>query len=109
MSLDHGGREGVRATMADMKKLALGWMLLLGLFVACTDDDDSGPAPRTFGASCTTESDTSTECNSMVCTNSFDMIGHPVCSQKCTPGDGSTCPVGADGTMKCNTKGYCKP
>ena len=48
------------------------------------------------------------ECDSGVCTNSFDMIGHPVCSVKCTPPDSSTCPSGSEG-MKCNTKGYCKP
>jgi len=83
---------------------------------ACSGDapppaiDAPGPAPKAFGATCTTVVDTgSTECDSGVCTNTFDMLGHSVCSQKCTPGDGSTCPVGADGTMKCNTKGYCKP
>ena len=94
-----------------MKKLALGWMLLLGLYAACTDDDkgDDGPAPRTFGAACTTAVDTgSTECDSGVCTTTFDTIDHPVCSQRCTPGDGSTCPAGSEG-MKCNMKGYCKP
>jgi len=92
-----------------MKKLALGWMLLLGLAVACSDDGDSGPAPRTFGAECTTVVDTgSTECNSGVCTDSFDMIGHPVCSQKCSTTDPSTCPSGSEG-MKCNMRGYCKP
>ena len=93
-----------------MKKIALCWMLMLGLHAACTgDDDDSGPPARTFGATCTTVVDTgSTECDSGVCTDSFDMIGHPVCSLKCTPGDGSTCPSGSEG-MKCNMRGYCKP
>ena len=63
----------------------------------------------TFGATCATVVDTgSTECDSGVCTSAFDQIGHPVCSVKCTPGDDSTCPAGADG-MKCNNKGYCKP
>jgi hypothetical protein len=100
-------RPANHARIDDMKKLALGWMLLLGLYVACTDDD-SGPAPRTFGAACTTESDTSTECDSGVCTNSFDMIGHPVCSVKCTTADPSVCPSGSEG-KKCNMKGYCKP
>ena len=70
--------------------------------------DASGPAPRTFGAPCMTPSDTSTECDSGVCTNTFDMLGHPVCSQKCTFGMDSTCPSGSSG-MKCNMKGYCKP
>jgi hypothetical protein len=92
-----------------MKKLALGWMLLLGLAVACTDDEPSGPAPRAFGASCTTAADTgSTECDSGVCTDSFDQIGHPVCSLRCPPGDGTNCPEGSEG-KKCNMRGYCKP
>ncbi len=50
----------------------------------------------------------STECDSGVCTDTFDQLGHPACSVKCTPGDGSTCPEGSDG-KKCNMKGYCKP
>jgi hypothetical protein len=70
--------------------------------------DAGGPAPRSFGAACVTVSDTSTECDSSVCTGSFDMIGHPVCSVKCTFGMDDTCPVGATG-KKCNMKGYCKP
>ena len=101
--------------MPRMKKLALGWMLLLGLGLglhgACSDDGDGGMVgDGTFGAACTMVADTgSTQCDSGVCTNTFDMIGHPVCSQICTPTDPSTCPVGADGTKKCNMKGYCKP
>lgn len=92
-----------------MKKLAFGWMLLFGLHVACSDDGGGGPAPRTFGAECTTAVDTgSTECDSGVCTNTFDMIGHPVCSMKCAPADPTTCPAGSEG-QKCNMKGYCKP
>ena len=92
-----------------MKKLVLGWMLLLGLHAACSDDGGSGPAPRTFGAECTTVADTgSTECDSGVCTDAFDQIGHPVCSLRCTPGDASTCPEGSEG-KKCNMQGYCKP
>jgi len=93
-----------------MKQLALGWMMALGLFVACSSDDDpSGPEPRKFGAECTTVTDTgSTECDSGVCTNTFDQIGHSVCSQKCTVGDPTSCPTGSEG-QKCNMKGYCKP
>ena len=90
-----------------MKQLALGWMVLLGFLYACADD--SAPTSRAFGAACTMATDTgSTECDSGVCTDTFDQIGHPVCSQKCTAGDGSTCPSGSEG-MKCNMKGYCKP
>jgi hypothetical protein len=93
-----------------MKKLVFGWMLLFGVLVACSDDDGgTGPEPRKFGAECTTAVDTaSTECDSGVCTNTFDQIGHPVCSQKCTPSDPTSCPAGSEG-QKCNMKGYCKP
>ncbi len=100
-----------------MRNLAIGIVLVFG---ACTSGDDGGTtvkpdaagsgSSKAFGATCTTVVDTgSTECTSGVCTNSFDMLGHPVCSQKCTSPDSSTCPAGADGTMKCNMKGYCKP
>src|SRR5689334_14020281 len=67
-------------------------------------------APGAFGATCTTVSDTSTECTSGVCTDSFNMTGHNVCSQKCTvlQGTDPTCPQSA-GMQKCNMKGYCKP
>ncbi|HWO21517.1 MAG TPA: hypothetical protein VNO30_22265 [Kofleriaceae bacterium] len=97
-----------------MKKLALGWMVLLclglGLHGACSDDDGGGmTGDGTFGATCVSVVDTgSSECDSGVCTDTFDQIGHPVCSQKCTPGDGSTCPAGSEG-QKCNMRGYCKP
>ena len=91
-----------------MKQLGL----LLFLLAGCPGDTKpapDGPAAGAFGAACTTVVDTgSTECTSGVCTNSFDMIGHPVCSQKCTVGMDSTCPSGSTG-MKCNMKGYCKP
>ena len=91
-----------------MKYLACAWLVLAAL--ACAGDSPSEPAPGTFGAACTTVTDTgSTECQSGVCTNTFDMAGHPVCSVKCATPDASNCPAGADGTMKCNMKGYCKP
>ena len=63
-----------------------------------------------FGSDCTTVSDTSTECASGVCTNSFNQLPTPVCSQKCTTlgGTDSTCPVGSMG-QKCNQMGYCRP
>ena len=94
-----------------MQRLLLAWSFVL---VACSGNspgpgpDAGGPAPRTFGASCVTVSDTSTECDSGVCTGSVDMIGHPVCSVKCTFGMDSTCPTGSAG-QKCNMKGYCRP
>ena len=62
-----------------------------------------------FGATCTTPSNTSTECASGVCTNSFDMLGHSVCSQMCTFGMNDTCPAGMSGAKMCNMKGFCKP
>jgi hypothetical protein len=63
-----------------------------------------------FGSACNTVSDTSTECASGVCTNTFNMFPTPVCSQKCTVlgGSDSTCPVGSMG-QKCNQMGYCRP
>ena len=92
-----------------MKRLAITFAVLLG---ACSGDSPKtpdAPAGHAFGAACTTVTDTgSTECDSGVCTNSFDMIGHPVCSVKCTVGMDSMCPSGSTG-MKCNMKGYCKP
>jgi len=86
---------------------------------ACTSGDSSppadaasgdGPAAGTFGAACTTVSDQSTECTSGVCTNSFNQIGYPVCSQRCTVPQGTdpTCPMGPS-NQKCNPQGYCKP
>ena len=63
-----------------------------------------------FGAKCGSASDMSTECTSMVCTNTFDQLGYNVCSQKCTvlQGTDPSCPMGS-GMQKCNQKGYCKP
>ena len=63
-----------------------------------------------FGSDCTTVSDTSTECTSHVCTNTFNMFPTPVCSQKCTVlgGSDTTCPTGSMG-QKCNQQGYCRP
>ncbi len=87
------------------------------LFAACTADAppppvDSGTGSGTnlpFGAACTTASDTSTECASGVCTDSFDQSAQPVCSQKCTmlQTTDPSCPSGT--SQKCNLKGYCKP
>jgi hypothetical protein len=62
-----------------------------------------------FGATCATPSNTSTECASGVCTNSFDMLGHSVCSQTCTFGMNDSCPAGSTGVKMCNMKGFCKP
>ncbi|HEY3803336.1 MAG TPA: hypothetical protein VGL61_12045 [Kofleriaceae bacterium] len=64
-----------------------------------------------FGSDCNTVSDTSTECASGVCTNTFNMFPTPVCSVKCTmlgSADDAECPNGSMG-MKCNQQGYCRP
>lgn len=101
-----------------MRIIILSYAIAIGLF-ACTTGGDDNPgtpdAPPTidaaagaFGAACTTVSNTSTECTSMVCTDSFDQIGHPVCSVQCTQADPSVCPVGSMG-QKCNLDGYCRP
>ncbi len=81
------------------------------VFTACSGDDSGGSGGGTleFGATCTTVSNTSTECMSGVCTNTFDQIGHPVCSDQCTFGMNDSCPAGSTGTKMCNMKGYCKP
>ncbi len=74
------------------------------------DAGADAPSNQPFGARCNTASDTSTECMSGVCTNSIDMLGYDVCSQKCTVlgGTDPSCPSGSSG-QKCNMKGYCKP
>ena len=86
--------------------------LVLAL-VSCAGNAPKGPpdAPRNqaFGATCVTPSDMSTECMSGVCTNSFDMLGYSICSQKCTMlmAIDPSCPAGT--SQMCNKKGYCKP
>lgn len=92
-----------------MRRLFLACLFLLGACAGDTKPTPDAAGPGAFGATCVTPSDTSTECVSQVCTNSFDMLGHPVCSQKCTPGMNDTCPVGSTGMKLCNMKGYCKP
>lgn len=87
------------------------WLSVAAALVAgCGGDDGDNPpaGDGTFGAACTMASDSSTECDSSVCTDAFDQIGHPVCSVKCTTADPSVCPEGSEG-KKCNQKGYCKP
>ena len=102
-----------------MKTLAV----LAVLFAACSTDATAPTTPDAagsgsgsgsdtnlpFGAKCNTASDTSTECASGVCTNSFDTLGYNICSQKCTMlmATDPTCPAGT--SQKCNMKGYCKP
>ena len=103
-----------------MKTLAVLAALLLA---ACSTDATAPTTPDAagsgsgsgsgsglpFGATCTVTSDMSTECASGVCTNSFDQLGHDICSQKCTMlmAKDPTCPAGT--SQNCNMKGYCKP
>ena len=106
--------------MRRMRALILIAPLGIGLYYAACGGDDtpakmdaagsgSGIHNAAFGSACTVVSDTSTECASGVCTDSFNMLGI-VCSQKCTVLNGSdaTCPNGSMG-QKCNMKGYCRP
>ena len=90
-------------------------LLVVAALAAC---GNSSPPPQMdappltnqpFGATCTVNTDTSTECTSGVCTNAFDMLGI-VCSQKCTLLNMTdpSCPNGSMG-QKCNMKGYCRP
>jgi len=100
--------------------LALSVASALAFSVACTSGGTSPPADARmidaklsglgFGSDCTVVSDTSTECTSGVCTNTFNMFPTPVCSKKCTVlgGTDTTCPTGSMG-QKCNMQGYCRP
>jgi hypothetical protein len=105
-------------------------LFAVALFAACSSTDTTPPvdaaqpgdaaqvqtvdaatgSKAAFGAQCTTVTDTSTECASGVCTNTFNMFPTPVCSQKCTVQGGTdpTCPVGSMG-QKCNQQFYCRP
>jgi hypothetical protein len=95
-----------------MHRWLLAWSFALAACSGSTPaptPDASGPAPRTFGTACVTPSDTSTECDSGVCTDTIDKAGHPVCSLQCTAATVDMCPVDSLGTKVCNMKGYCKP
>jgi len=106
---------GAKANGDAMRRLLV-LCFVVGALAGCHGDassmaptPDLEPAPGTFGAACTVVSNTSTECNSHVCTNTFDAYNHPVCSQQCTAGTADpTCPNGSQG-MHCNMQGYCKP
>jgi len=102
-------------TSSTMQRLLLALSLVLG---ACSSSSSpavdaggsDGPAPGAFGATCTTVSDTSSECMGKPCTNTFNMLPTPVCSQKCTmlKATDPTCPNGSMGQF-CNMMGYCRP
>lgn len=52
---------------------------------------------------------TNDQCTSANC-HLYGGAGFQVCTQVCTPGDNSTCPVDASGVnATCNNMGLCKP
>ncbi len=91
-----------------MVKLAV-FAALLGCHADFPSKGPDASGGGAFGQACATVTDTSTECATGVCTDSIDMAGHPVCSEKCTTGNDATCPLGSTGVAFCNGKGYCKP
>ena len=88
-------------------------LLLVLALAACSGSTppspDATPPNQPFGAKCGAASDTSPDCMSGICTNSFDMLGYNICSQKCTMlmAIDPSCPAGT--SQMCNKKGYCKP
>jgi hypothetical protein len=96
------------------KYLVVAAIVMSACWAGCSGDTPKGTqmdagTNLAFGATCGSASDTSTECTSGVCTNSFDMLGYNICSQKCTNlmAIDTTCPTGT--SQMCNKKGYCKP
>jgi hypothetical protein len=73
-----------------------------------TPDAAAGGGPACTGAvydPCTTND----QCMSMNC-HFYMMSNFTICTQACTPGDNTTCPVDATGTHgTCNNMGNCKP
>jgi hypothetical protein len=98
-----------------MKPIALALVLASVYFAACGGDDaptkmdaqGSGHGSAAFGATCTTASETSTECASGICAN---FGGSILCTQKCTllMMTDPSCPNGSMG-QKCAQQGYCRP
>lgn len=86
------------------------------LLVGCGGGDDAQqqvtpdapPGPACTGAvydNCVNP----TDCMSGNC-HFYDQSNFTVCTQACTPGDDTTCPVDASGVHGvCNNKGLCKP
>jgi hypothetical protein len=105
---------GSCGTVATMKRLLSACVVTAAMVFAACGGSTTPPSPDAamkgaFGATCMTTSDMSTECQSGVCTDSINQLGHDVCSQKCTMTMSAdpSCPVGSGGF--CNGKGYCKP
>jgi hypothetical protein len=72
-------------------------------------DSGAGSAARTCVGSPFDPCTTNDQCSSMNC-HLYSGLGIQVCTQVCTPGDNTTCPVDATGANGiCNTMGICKP
>src|SRR4051812_16960799 len=92
-----------------LSSLALGCSSTTTVTVdAAKQVDAAGSASACTGAvydPCTTGS----QCTSMNC-RFYMQANFTVCTQTCTPGDNTTCPVDSSGTNAvCNGMGLCKP
>ncbi len=95
-----------------MHRIAVLLCLVLGSGGGCGGGDKGGipdadpNAPVCTGQlydNCTSSS----QCMSGVC---HEFSGEfQVCTQPCTAGDDSTCPLSSGMTAKCNNRGICKP
>jgi hypothetical protein len=90
-------------------------LLVCGLsFCACSSYEvhlvDSGASNnRTCTGAAFDPCTTNDQCEAMNC-HLYKGGGIQVCTQTCTPGDNSTCPVDATGiNATCNNMGICKP
>jgi hypothetical protein len=68
---------------------------------------DGGVAAACTGAAYDPCTD-ATQCTSGTC-QLFQQSGFQVCSQTCTPGDATTCPMQNGAPQQCNNMGICKP
>ncbi|HUJ60348.1 MAG TPA: hypothetical protein VLX92_17725 [Kofleriaceae bacterium] len=83
------------------------------MLVACTNKHNGTTVDGPVGSACTgavydpcTSND---QCMSMNC-HFYNASNLQVCTQACTAGDNSTCPVDSTGSNGlCNTMGNCKP
>ena len=90
--------------------------LLVAATFGCSSNDPAPATPDALQMStgpCTGAAfdpcTTNDQCMSMDC-HFYGTSNLTVCTQTCTPGDNSTCPVDASGNHAlCNTKGLCKP
>jgi hypothetical protein len=81
--------------------------------VACSSYEahlvDSGGGSSTCPGAVYDPCTSNDQCMSLNC-HAYNTSGIQVCTQACTPGDNSTCPVDATGANGfCNNMGNCKP